>query len=168
MMLRSQQTNAVLYALRQLEPTMKEYNRIIAAIDVYSEYDQVLQSALCIAKEPSHLSLVFVTLPITYFQPYISGVGVEYVTDITLQAKNRLSQIARKFDIPQTNIFAPVGDIAGEIYKLATNIKADLIVIGTHNSSGYKVLLGSVANAVLHCAKQDVLAVRSDNISLIA
>lgn len=147
---------------------MKEYKRIIAAIDVYSEYDHVLQSALCIAKEPSHLNLVFVTLPITYFQPYISGVGVEYVTDITLQAKTRLSQIALKFDIPQSNIHAPVGDVAGEIYKLGSYIKADLIVIGTHGSSGYKVLLGSVANTVLHCAKQDVLAVRSADNRLIA
>lgn len=147
---------------------MKEYKRIIAAIDVYSQYDQVLQSALGIAKDPSLLSLVFVTLPITYFQPYISGVGVEYVTDITLQAKSRLAHIARKFDIPQNNIYAPVGDIASEIYKLGTEIKADLIVIGTHGSSGYKVLLGSVANTVLHCAKQDVLAVRSDGNTLIA
>ncbi|MFT6268823.1 MAG: universal stress protein A [Alphaproteobacteria bacterium] len=147
---------------------MKKYKRIIAAIDVYSEYNQVLQSALCIANEPSQLSLVFVTLPISHFQPYISGVGIEYVTDITLQAKSRLSQIARKFDIPQNNVYAPVGEIAGEIYKLATDIKADLIVLGAHGSSGYKVLLGSVANTVLHCAKQDVLTVNSDDSRLIA
>ena len=147
---------------------MKEYKRIIAAIDVYSEFDQVLQCAISMAKDPSQLNLVFVTLPVAHFQPYISAVGVEYVTDITLQAKSRLTQIARKFDIPQNNIYAPVGDIASEIYKLASHIKADLIVIGTHGSSGHKVLLGSVANTVLNCAKQDVLAVRSDDNRLIA
>lgn len=147
---------------------MKKYKRIIAAIDVYSQYDQVLQSALCIAHKPSQLSLVFVTLPISYFQPYISGVGIEYVTDITLQAKSRLSQIAHKFDIPQNNVYAPVGDIATEIYKLAADIKADLIILGAHGSGGYKVLLGNVTNTVLHCAKQDVLTVKSDGSRLIA
>lgn len=147
---------------------MKEYKHIVAAIDVYSEYDQVLQSALCIAKEPSQLSLVFVTLPVEHFQPYISGVGVEYVTDITLQAKKRLTEIARKFDIPQKNVYAPVGEIASEICKLATNLKANLIVLGAHSNGGYKILLGSVANTVLHSAKQDVLTVKNDAYKLIA
>jgi len=146
---------------------MKNYKRIVAAIDVYSEYDEVLQSALGIAKKPSHVYLVFVTLPIAYFQPYISSVGVEYVTDITLQAKRRLTQIARKFEIPQENVYAPVGYIASEICNLATEVKADIIIIGSRGSSRNNLLLGSATNAVLHCAKQDVVAVRSGDIKLI-
>jgi universal stress protein A len=147
---------------------MKNYKRIIAAIDVYAEYDHVLQSALCIAKNTKQVYLVFVTLPISYFQPYISSVGVEYVTDITLQAKTRLSQIAHKFEIPQGNIYAPVGYIASEICNLATDIHADIIIIGTHGGNGHKVLLGSATNSVLHVAKQDVLAVRGGDVKLIA
>lgn len=142
---------------------MKAYKCIIAAVDVYAEYDRVLQSALYVAGEVSQLHLIFVTLPTSYFQPYISSVGTEYVTDITLQAKNRLTQIAGKFGIPQNNIHTPIGDIAGEICQTADDIKANLIVIGTHGSFEYNVLLGSVANTVVHCAKQDVLAVRSNN-----
>jgi len=146
---------------------MKTYKRIIAAIDVYSEYDSILQSALCVIRDPSQLHLVFVTLPTSYFQPYISSFGVEYMADITLQAKLRLGQIAQKFNIPQNNIHTPIGDIAGEICQTARDIKASLIVIGTHGSPGYKVLLGSAANTVLHCAKQDVLAVRNNHNQLI-
>jgi len=144
---------------------MKAYKCIIAAVDVYAEYDEVLQSAFCVADEPSQLHLIFVTLPTSYFQPYISSFGVEYVTDITLQARSRLIQIAGKFGIPQKNIHTPIGDIAGEICQTANNIKANLIVIGTHASSEYKVLLSSATNTLLHCAKQDVLAVRSDHAS---
>nr|WP_297348367.1 universal stress protein [uncultured Glaciecola sp.] len=146
---------------------MKNYKRIVAAIDVYAEYDHVLQSALCIAKKANQVYLVFVTLPITYFQPYISSVGVEYVTDITLQAKTRLSQIARKFEIPQDNIHTPVGYIASEICDFASDIKADMIIVGTRGGNEHEVLLGSAANSLLHCAKQDVLAVRGGDTKLI-
>jgi universal stress protein A len=46
---------------------------------------------------------------------------------------------------------------------MADESNADLIVLGTHGRSGIRLLLGSTANAVLHGAKQDVLAVRIHN-----
>jgi universal stress protein A len=139
---------------------MKTYQRILVAIDVYSEYDQVLKRALLVAKNPSHLSIVFVTLPTTYFQPYISAVGGDYVADIHKQAKTRLDEIGQTNNIPNKQLYLPIGDAADEIHTLANEINADLIVIGTHGRSGIKLLLGSTANSVLHGAKQDVLAVR--------
>ena len=144
---------------------MKRYQQVLVAIDVYSEYDQVIKRAMCIAQDSKHLSVVFVTLPTTYFQPYISGVGGDYVADIHKQAKNRLDKIGKQHNIPNKQLFLPIGSPAEEIHTLADEIKADLIVIGTHGRSGLKLLLGSTANSVLHGAKQDVLAVRisSDN-----
>ena len=139
---------------------MKQYERIVVAIDVYSEYDHVLKRALSIANNASQLSVVFVTLPTTYFQPYISEVGGDYVAEIQKQAKTRLEDIASKNDIPSDQVHIPVGNAAEEIHTLANDINADLIVIGTHGRSGLKLLLGSTANSVLHGAKQDVLAVR--------
>ena len=43
------------------------------------------------------------------------------------------------------------------ILEKANEINADLIVIGSHGRRGVQLLLGSTANAILHC---DVLAVR--------
>jgi universal stress protein A len=139
---------------------MKTYQRILVAIDIYSEYDQVLERALCVVKNPSYLSIVFVTLPTTYFQPYIIAVGGDYVADIHKQAKKRLEEIGQTNNIPLKQLYLPIGNAAEEIHTLANEIDADLIVIGTHGRSGLKLLLGSTANSVLHGAKQDVLAVR--------
>jgi len=139
---------------------MKKYKRILVAIDIYSEYAQILKRALCVAQKTSQLSVVFVTLPSTYFQPYISDVGGDYVADIHKQAKKRLGEIAKKYDIPNKQLYLPIGNAAEEIHSLAVENKADLIVIGTHGRSGLKLLLGSTANSVLHGAQQDVLAVR--------
>ncbi|MFT5924522.1 MAG: universal stress protein A [Paraglaciecola sp.] len=139
---------------------MKNYQHILVAIDVYSEYDQVLKKALSVVKDPSLLSVIFVTLPTTYFQPYISAVGGDYVADIHKQAKHRLDDIGKNNNIPSKQLYLPIGSVAEEIHSLANEINADLIVIGTHGRSGIKLLLGSTANSVLHGAKQDVLAVR--------
>jgi universal stress protein A len=139
---------------------MESYQRILVAIDIYSEYDQVLKRALSLVKNASQLSIVFVTMPTTYFQPYISGLGGDYVADIHKQAKIHLGDIAKKNEIPNNQIFLPIGYAAEEIRTLANEINTDLIVIGTHGRSGLKLLLGSTANSVLHGAKQDVLAVR--------
>lgn len=139
---------------------MQHYHRILVAIDIYSEYDRVLKRALSTAAKSIDCSLVFVTLPPTYFQPYISGIGGDFVVDIEKQARSRLTEIATQCDIPLEQVFTPSGRIADEIQTVADDIKADLIVIGTHGRSGLRLLLGATANEVLHGVKQDVLAVR--------
>ena len=139
---------------------MDLYRQILVAIDVYSEYNQVLQRALGIATNANQISLVFVTLPTTYFQPYINEVGGDYVAEIHKQAKTCLEDIAQKNAIPVDQVYLPIGNAAEEIHTLANDINADVIVIGSHGRSGLKLLLGSTANSVLHGSKQDVLAVR--------
>jgi universal stress protein A len=53
-----------------------------------------------------------------------------------------------------------IGNPAHEIRDAATELEADLIVVGTHGRHGLGLLLGSTANAVLHGVGCDVLAVR--------
>jgi universal stress protein A len=47
-----------------------------------------------------------------------------------------------------------------EIARVAKENTFDLIVVGSHGRHGVALLLGSTANAVLHGAPCDVLAVR--------
>jgi universal stress protein A len=58
------------------------------------------------------------------------------------------------------------GQSAEEIVRLATERKADLIVMGTHGRTGLaRLLAGSVAESVLRTAPCPVLAVRTPHIS---
>jgi nucleotide-binding universal stress UspA family protein len=52
------------------------------------------------------------------------------------------------------------GSTRREILRLAKELDTNLIVIGSHGREGIQRLLGSTANAVLHGAPCDVLAVR--------
>jgi universal stress protein A len=52
------------------------------------------------------------------------------------------------------------GAAATEVRSKAEDIHADLIVIGSHGTAGWKLLLGSTANKVLHGASCDIMTVR--------
>ena len=53
-----------------------------------------------------------------------------------------------------------LGSTAKEILRIVQEQGLDLIVLGSHGRHGVAMLLGSTANAVLHHAECDLLAVR--------
>lgn len=56
-----------------------------------------------------------------------------------------------------------VGSAKKEIVKLAKELSVDVIVMGTQGETGLARIMGSTTNAVIHDARCDVLAVRSDD-----
>lgn len=139
---------------------MHDYRKILVAIDIYSSHELVLNKALNMANKPEDVSLVHVTLPHVYFEPYGAAFGGDFVSEIRQQAEHKLNEIATTQGIPASQIYSNVGAPADEIHNVAKEMEADLIVIGTHGQSGLKLLLGSTANGVLHGVKCDVLAVK--------
>lgn len=141
---------------------MSDYKTVLVAIDIHAQYKQVIDKALSIRDNPSQLHLIYVPLPVTYINPYLYGIDYNEIDDANRLTKSHeeLKDIAKQFSIPDSNVHFKAGDAADEIHDIATQIDADLIVIGTHGRSGIKRLLGSTANSVLHGVKRDVLAVR--------
>lgn len=139
---------------------MQTYKNILVALDVNSSYQPVLNRALNLVADPKHISLIYVTLPYVFFEPYAVDVGRDFVSDIQQKSKQKLVDIADSHQIPTSQVYSLIGNAADEIHEKADELKADVIVIGTHGQSGIKLLLGSTANAVLHGAKCDVLSVR--------
>ena len=62
--------------------------------------------------------------------------------------------------IPEGRQIVKFGTAKYVVLDAAEKMKAHLIVVGSRGRHGIDVLLGSTANAVLHGAKCDVLAVR--------
>jgi universal stress protein A len=75
-------------------------------------------------------------------------------------AAQRLAGIADKHGIGSERQLVLAGAAATEIRSKAEELGADLIVIGSHGNSGWKLLLGSTANKVLHGASCDIMTVR--------
>lgn len=139
---------------------MQTYDTILVPIDVYSDYELVVEKALAIANDSKQLHLLYVAYPQTHVEPYGFFLEKDFSEDVRAQALEVLKEVATKYKIPQTNVNVEIGSPSDEIHHLAEKLNADLIVVGTHGQSGLKLLLGSTANAVLHGVKTDVLAVK--------
>ncbi len=139
------------------------YNKILLAINVYKKADVVINSAVDFAKKNNAdvLKVVTVIDCVASFAPSI----VDFQHSIEEAAKVALDKIINKIDkndlkgIEVKNEVL-VGNPASEIVAYANESNCDLIVLGSHATHGVNLLLGSVANTVLHKASCDVLTVR--------
>ncbi len=85
-------------------------------------------------------------------------------TDMIEDAKEQLEyhvRSIRKQCRAQVNGHFVLGDPAAEVLRLATDLDADLLVVGTHDYVGLeRFLLGSVAESLMRKAGCPVLIVR--------
>jgi nucleotide-binding universal stress UspA family protein len=92
--------------------------------------------------------------------------GVDYVSMGTIyedahnEAKDKLDQIAARFEtIPHHN-YVPHGVLWKNLAEIIEQNEIDLIIVGTHGRTGLsKLVLGSVAEDILHHASCPVLTV---------
>ncbi len=80
------------------------------------------------------------------------------------EARSLLGALAQQLGLEEAEKWVVNAPSTKEgILGAAREHKADLIVVGSHGRHGLALLLGSTANAVLHGAQCDVLAVRIRN-----
>lgn len=77
------------------------------------------------------------------------------------EARTALGELAQRLDVADASLWVVNAISTKEgILGAAKDHPVDLIVVGSHGRHGLALLLGSTANAVLHGAPCDVLAVR--------
>src|ERR1700758_2075702 len=92
--------------------------------------------------------------------------GVDYVSMGTIyedahnEAKDKLDQIAAHLETIPHHIYARHGAVWKNLAEVIQQSEIDLIVVGTHGRTGLgKLLLGSVAEDILHHAPCPVLTI---------
>lgn len=141
---------------------MNVYKRILVAVDVSTEAEQVLEAALDLATiNDAQVSVLHVAQNIAaaYGQwiTYIPPVNTSEVRD---QVYANVAERVAKVGIDASSIDVEFGLPVDTIVAKAKHNRDDLIVIGSHGRHGVRLLLGSTANGVLHHADCDVFAVR--------
>lgn len=142
------------------------YSKILAAVDLTDEADEVVDRAIeTAALHKAELSLITVVKPITQvyggFDVGAMSTDVGQIElDAVKQAETSLATHAERAGIPAERTLVGRGSPAYEIRQAAEQLGADLIILGTHGRHGLGLLLGSTANGVLHGAPCDVLTIR--------
>jgi universal stress protein A len=143
-----------------------KYRRIVAAVDLSPESHQILDAAEGFGREErAEVNVVHVIRPFQHAYAGInpatlSDVGVRFEQEADRQARAELHSIALSRGLAEDRMQVRHGAPPREIQDAVEEVGADLLVVGTHGKKGVELLLGSVANAVIHGIRCDVFAVR--------
>ena len=138
---------------------------ILAAVDTSPGASRVLEAAARLARrnwQHAQLNILHVYKTGLFDRPPPGG---GHASELQAEARNNLDyhvrMARRQTTVPVTGQFV-VGDPTDEIVRVADSLSADMVVMGTHDSAGLeRLLLGSVAEAVVRRARCSVLVVRS-------
>lgn len=135
--------------------------QIVYATDFSSSSRNALKMAVAIARDRgAKLWIVHVTEPRPAYT--VAGVYASLPSGNQFGDENaQLQEVVPEDSAVPCEHRLLIGEPAEEIVRFATEQQADLIVIGTHGRTGLtRILLGSVAEAVLRHATCPVLTLR--------
>lgn len=135
------------------------FNTILVATDLTEDNQFVVKKAEAMAKQfDAQLHIVHVVEPIGAY-----GGGWYYLDDLNQElekeAEEHLKQFGKKFHVAAEYQHLCSGLTKKMILDLADEIKADMVVVGTHGPKGFAGILGSTASSVLNSAKCAVLTI---------
>jgi universal stress protein A len=141
---------------------MAAYRRIMLAVDLTEESNEVAERALALAHAfGAELHVVHVIEPLSLAYGGDVPMDLSSVQDqIHEQAKSHLAEFSKALKVPVERQYLIFGRPESEINRAAEAHDVDAIVVGSHGRHGIALLLGSTANGVLHGATCDVVAVR--------
>lgn len=144
---------------------MLHYKHILITTDLSADTQKIIDHVKAISEHSkSKLSIVHVIehTPLVY-----GGGEFSIPLDVNLEevmkenATKALTHLGKKMEIAPKDQYIETGSVKIAVIKLAQKLNADLIIVGAHARHGLEKILGSTANAILHAAPCDVLAVRT-------
>lgn len=141
---------------------MGHYKKILVALELNNENDRaLLKKAHEFVEEGSILYLAHAVEHMSsYGAAYGISAGIDVEEVLLEESRKKMQSLAKNFAVPADRQTVKVGPAKFLILEEAENFGIDLIICGSHGRHGVRLLLGSTANAILHSAKCDVLAVR--------
>ena len=150
---------------------MGTYKQILVAVDLSDDSSLVCQKALEIAQQSQaslwlvHVLEMLYPIDGTYDPLFYPSFDLAVDdTEMLNMAQKKMDELIKSLPIPDAvvmNNLVISGTPKIEVIRIAEEKQADLIVCGSHGRSGLELLLGSTANAILHHASCDVLAVQT-------
>lgn len=141
---------------------MSGYKKILLVVDLTEDSDLVGERAKAIAAcYGSRIQLLHVVeyVPVEPMgETLLPAVQIE--EELIGRARQRLTELAQRLELDDSECFVEAGNIKAEILRVAAEQHFDLIVLGSRERHGLAILLNFTEDTVLHASPCDVLAVR--------
>lgn len=147
---------------------MEYYQHILVSVDdspiAVAAADQAMMLAKAFDSKVTIVSVVIID-PLTSVSFYKNVPGVtDYFMEAQAHAKNILAELGARFSeagIPAETKLLAKQSPSEAIAELADELKADLIVVGSHGRTGLKkTFIGSIAQDILTASHVPVLVVK--------
>jgi universal stress protein A len=141
---------------------MVPYRKLLCVVDLDDDAASIAARALAIARLSGgdvQLLHVFEFVPVEPMGETLMP-AVQIEAELLARARQRLHALAADVGIPAEAVRVESGSIKGEIIRVARELGADLIVIGSRERHGVSILVNLTEDTVLHQSPCDVLAVR--------
>lgn len=139
------------------------YRRILLALDLREQSELVARRAAELARATgATLTLLHVVefIPVDPAGEALLPPPVNLEEELVASARQRLETLAGDTGITDAARRIEIGTIKHEILRVAQELDADLIMLGSYERHGLALLLGTTEKSVLNSAPCDVLAVR--------
>ena len=135
-----------------IDPSAQSTRAFKVALDVAKKYNSKLTLLTCLEIDTWHHR---------YFDSRANAAIVKKQSKIVEKYFETLESIAEKNNVSVKSRILTSKSAVNDIVSFAKSKKCDLVVIGSHNKSGFdKWLLGSVANGVSQKANCPVLIIK--------
>src|SRR5437762_5815490 len=124
------------------------YKNILFATDLSDETEYLINKVRAMRGfTNAKLNLLHVVEPMPgYSYAYL---GIEDIEgQLIAEARQAIEKLATKLNVTKSDQFVEVGPTKTKILNMADQVKADLIICGSHGRHGLSLLLGSTANAI--------------------
>ena len=142
---------------------MKIYQNILLAVELDPACDQdpITKAKALAAEFGANLYIVHaIEHKSSYGAAYGVAAGADIEEMLRENATESMAKLGQDHGIDEGHQIIKVGPARTIILEEADRLGIDLVVVGSHGRHGIRLLLGSTANAILHGAVCDVLAVR--------
>ncbi len=141
---------------------MPGYQKLLVLLDLSDDSEQVAIAARDLA---ACFRASIVALHVVEFVP-VEPMGESLMPTLQIEdelidrSHEKLNELAARLGLAGATMRVEAGNTKAEILRVAAEVGADLIVVGSRERHGLAILVNFTEDTILHAAHCDVLAVR--------
>jgi universal stress protein A len=141
---------------------MREYKKILLAVDVAEGSEQIAERARDVAARYGAEIILLHVVEYVPVEPMGEALlpAVQIEGELIERATRRIAELAQRTGLEKAERIVQAGNIKAELVRVATDRGVDLIVLGSRERHGLSIMFNQTEDTILHAAPCDVLAVR--------